>query len=327
MRRRRRVRRGDRHDLEAGLNERGDAGTNAAASGSFVAAPGRLDVEVARVLGVTRAEAQRAIDEGHVLVDGRPRPKSHRLLGGEEVSASPRAAGDLAVDRTPVDVRYEDDSLLVVAKPPGLPVHPTASRRSGALVNRLLGLGVPLSTAGGADRPGIVHRLDAGTSGLMVVAKDDEAHARLSAMFRRHEADRRYLALVRGTPSVDRLRIEAPLERRGARIVARRTSGREAATEIEVRERFDRATLVEARPQTGRTHQIRVHLSSAGHPILGDRRYGGGGGDADRLGLTRPFLHSWRIAFDHPLTGARVEVEEPLPADLRRALDRLERGA
>jgi 23S rRNA pseudouridine1911/1915/1917 synthase len=293
---------------------------------TFVAEPGRLDVEVARALDVPRAEAQRAIDEGRVLVQGRSRPKSFRLVGGETVEASTRHPGDLPVEHEPVDVRYEDQHLMVVAKPSGLPVHPTAARRTGTLVNRLLGLGVPLSTGGDPDRPGIVHRLDAGTSGLMVVAKDDETHHALSLMFRRHVVDRRYLALVRGRIA-DRLLIDAPLERRGARVVARETTGRQAATEVEARERFDRATLVEARPRTGRTHQIRVHLSSAGHPIIGDRRYGGGGGHADRLGLTRPFLHSWRIAFDHPITGARIEVEEPLPADLRRALDRLERDA
>ena len=281
---------------------------------TFVAEPGRLDVEVARALDVPRAEAQRAIDEGRVLVQGRSRPKSFRLAGGETVETSIRRAGDLPVEREPVDIRYEDDHLMVVAKPAGLPVHPTAARRTGTLVNRLLGLGVPLSTGGDPDRPGIVHRLDAGTSGLIVVAKDDETHEALSEMFRRHDVDRRYLALVRGRIA-DHVLIDAPLERRGARVVARETSGRQAATEVE------------ARPRTGRTHQIRVHLSSAGHPILGDRRYGGGGGDADRLGLARPFLHSWRIAFDHPVTGARVEVEEPLPDDLRRALDRLERDA
>ncbi|HXY73597.1 MAG TPA: RluA family pseudouridine synthase [Actinomycetota bacterium] len=291
-------------------------------AGTFVAQPGRLDVEVARALDVPRAEAQRAIDEGRVLVEGRARPKSFRLAGGETVEASVRAAGDLPVEHDPVVVRYEDDHLMVVAKPAGLPVHPTAARRDGTLVNRLLGMGVPLSSGGDPDRPGIVHRLDAGTSGLMVVAKDDATHETLSAMFRRHDVDRRYLALVRGRIA-DHVLIDAPLERRGARVVARQATGRGAATEVGVRERFERATLVEARPRTGRTHQIRVHLSSAGHPIIGDRRYGGGGGDADRLGLTRPFLHSWRVAFDHPVTGERVEVDEPLPPDLQRALDRV----
>ena len=148
----------------------------------------------------------------------------------------------------------------------------------------------------------------------MVVAKDEAAYRGLAEQFRRHAVDRRYLALVRGSLSNDHLVIEAPLERQGARIVARATTGKAAETDVEVRERFERATLVEARPRTGRTHQIRVHLSSAGHPILGDRRYGGGGDEATRLGLTRPFLHSWFIAFDHPVTGERVELEEPLPA-------------
>jgi 23S rRNA pseudouridine1911/1915/1917 synthase len=187
-------------------------------------------------------------------------------------------------------------------------------------VNRLLGMDVPLSSAGGPDRPGIVHRLDAGTSGLLIVAKNDETQAALAAMLSRHEIERRYLALVRGSLEYDRFAVEAPLGRHGARIQVRHGSGKEAGTGFEVRERFANATLLEAAPRTGRTHQIRVHLSSIGHPILGDRAYGGGGDDAKRLALERPFLHSWRIAFTHPMTGGRVEVEEPLPEDLERAL-------
>ena len=192
-------------------------------------------------------------------------------------------------------------------------------------MNRLLGAGVALYPGGEPDRPGIVHRLDAGTSGLMVVAKDEPAFTGLSSMFRRHDVDRRYLALVRGVVTTDRFLIEAPLERQGARVVARATTGRPASTEVEVRERFEKATLLEARPRTGRTHQIRVHLSATGHPIIGDRRYGGGGDLADRLRLTRPFLHSWFIGFDHPVTGERIEIEDPLPEDLQRALDALRR--
>jgi 23S rRNA pseudouridine1911/1915/1917 synthase len=149
------------------------------------------------------------------------------------------------------------------------------------------------------------------------VAKDDGTHAALSEMFRRHQVERRYLALVRGHTGPDRFLIEAPLGRRAARILVRAVTGKHAATEIEVRERLPGSTLVEARPRTGRTHQIRVHLAAVGHPILGDRAYGG----ADER-LTRPFLHSWRIAFDHPMTGRRVEIEDPLPSDLKEALDR-----
>jgi 23S rRNA pseudouridine1911/1915/1917 synthase len=224
-------------------------------------------------------------------------------------------------DSEPVPVLYEDDHLLVVAKPGGVVTHPNARRRTGTLVNRLLGMGIQLSGGSDPDRPGIVHRLDAGTSGVMVVAKDDTAHAGLAEVFRRHAADRRYLALVRGRLGHERFLIEAPLERRGARIRVGAMTGREATTEVEVRERLTRATFVEVRPLTGRTHQIRVHLAAAGHPILGDRAYGGGGDDARRLGLARPFLHSWRIAFDHPVTGERIEVEDPLPRDLQAALE------
>jgi 23S rRNA pseudouridine1911/1915/1917 synthase len=253
-------------------------------------------------------------------VNGTVRQKSFRLLGGEAVEAVPRDPGDLQPEPGPLDVRFEDEHLLVLSKAPGMPVHPTASHRAGTLVNRLLGAGVTLYPGGEPDRPGIVHRLDAGTSGLMVVAKDEPAFTGLSSLFRSHDVDRRYLTLVRGVVTTDRFLIEAPLERQGARVVARATTGRPASTEVEVRERFEKATLMEARPRTGRTHQIRVHLSAVGHPIIGDRRYGGGGDSADRLGLVRPFLHSWFIGFDHPVTGERVEIEDPLPNDLAKAL-------
>jgi 23S rRNA pseudouridine1911/1915/1917 synthase len=190
-------------------------------------------------------------------------------------------------------------------------------------VNRLLGMGMPLSEAGGTDRPGIVHRLDAGTSGLLVVAKEDETHRRLTAMLAAREVGREYLALVRGEVAHEAFTVDAPLGRDRARVAVRRGTGVEAVTELEVRERFPGATLLVARPRTGRTHQIRVHLRSVGHPILGDRAYGGGGDDALRFGLSRPFLHAWRLFFPHPVTGDRIEVEEPLPDDLASALERV----
>ena len=203
-------------------------------------------------------------------------------------------------------VRYRDEHLVVVVKPAGVITHPTATHRAGTLVNRLLGMGVPLAPAGGVDRPGIVHRLDVGTSGLMLVASTDAAFAGLRAQLKRHEIDRRYLALVRGAPEHDVFSVEAPLGRRAARIIVDRVEGRAAATAFEVRERLPRTALVEAAPRTGRTHQIRVHLQAIGHPIVGDRSYGGGGDEARRVGLRRPFLHSWRLAFDHPITGERA---------------------
>ena len=218
---------------------------------------------------------------------------------------------------------FEDEHLLVVSKPGGLVTHPTARRRSGTLVNRLLGMGIRLAPAGGELRPGIVHRLDAGTSGLLIVAKTDVAYAELRERFRQHAVDRRYLALVRGQVAHDRFGVEAPLSRRAAKIVVDRVDGRPAATSFEVRERMPRATLLEAAPETGRTHQIRVHLSAIGHPILGDRAYGGGGDDAARAGLSRPFLHAWRLRFRHPVTGEQISLEDPLPGELVDVLTRV----
>jgi 23S rRNA pseudouridine1911/1915/1917 synthase len=288
------------------------------------ATPGRLDSVLSSLANLPRADVQRAIARGRVLVDGEPKEKSFRLAGGEVIDAD--FATEVPVEPGGVPVRYEDDHLAVVAKPAGMVTHPTATRRQGTLVNRLLGMGMTLSRGGEEDRPGIVHRLDAGTSGLLIVAKDDEAHRAIVSMLSARRIARTYLALVRGKVTPDRFTVEAPLGRRGARVTVRRIAGVEAATDIEVVRRFADATLVEARPRTGRTHQIRVHLSSVGHPILGDRSYGGGGEDARRLGLTRPFLHSWRLAFDHPITGRHVEVEEPLPDDLDAALKQTEVG-
>jgi len=290
---------------------------------TFQAGSGRLDAEVASRLAIPRAEAQRAIALGGVRVDGLARPKSHRLAGGELVEVDLAPALDLPAEGPPLGLAYRDQHLAVVRKPSGLPTHPTENRRSGTVVNRLLGMGLPLASGGGALRPGIVHRLDAGTSGLLVVACDEPTYEALAGMFRRHDADRRYLALVRGVVGHDRFEVDAPLGRSGARIRVDATGGRRAATSFEVRERLERATLLEAAPRTGRTHQIRVHLSAVGHPVLGDGRYGGGGDDARALGLARPFLHAWRIAFDHPVTGERLDLEDPLPKDLARALRRV----
>jgi 23S rRNA pseudouridine1911/1915/1917 synthase len=168
-----------------------------------------------------------------------------------------------------------------------------------------------------------VHRLDAGTSGLIVVAKTDRAYEALRGLFHAHAVDRAYLALVRGTIANDTFGVDAPLGRRASKIVVDATEGRRAETGFEVRERLRGATLLEAVPRTGRTHQIRVHLAAIGHPILGDRIYGGGGDDARRLGLDRPFLHAWRLGFAHPVTGERVTLEEDLPDDLAAVLGQL----
>jgi 23S rRNA pseudouridine1911/1915/1917 synthase len=293
----------------------------------LVGEPGRLDAVVARLLGRPRADVQRAIQAGDVLVDGIPRPKSFRLIGGESLAVDLGDEEPVPAEGPPVPVRLEDEHLLVVAKPAGLVTHPTARRRTGTLVNRLLGMDVRLSSVNGPLRPGIVHRLDAGTSGLMLVAKDDPTHEALARAFAAHAIDRRYLALVRGAVEHDAFAVDAPLGRRAARIRIDAGEGRVARTGFGVRDRFPRATLLEAIPRTGRTHQIRVHLAAIGHPILGDRSYGGAGADAAALDLRRPFLHSWRIAFDHPVTGERIELEEPIPEDLEHALGTLRSGA
>jgi 23S rRNA pseudouridine1911/1915/1917 synthase len=277
---------------------------------------------VAELAGIPRADVHRAIASGQVLVDGAPRSKSLRLVGGERIIVNLLDPGELLPDPGGLPIRYEDDHLLVVSKPPGELTHPTKTKRTGTVVNRLLGMGVPLSSGSEPDRPGIVHRLDAGTTGLLLVAKDDATHARLVQMLAAREIRREYLALVRGSPAHDRFGVEAPLTKRRGRVMVRRGDGVEAATDFEVIERHTGSTLLIARPRTGRTHQIRVHLSSIGHPILGDNVYGGGGEDAKRLGLRRPFLHAWRLSLAHPVTGDPLELEDPLPADLVEPLER-----
>ena len=287
---------------------------------TYVGESGRLDAVLAHLTGAARADIQRAIAAGDVTVDGAARPKSFRLEGGELLEVRLGHSEALQPEPGGVPIRWQDLDLMVICKPAGLVTHPTENHRTGTLVNRLLAMDIPLSTVGGPLRPGIVHRLDAGTSGLMLVAHTDRAHEAIQEMMRGHLVGRRYLALVRGHVENEQFAVDAPLGRKADRVVIDHTEGRDAETAFEVRERFDNATLLDATPKTGRTHQIRVHLRAIGHPILGDRAYGGLGDDAKRLGLTRPFLHSWQLRFVHPLTGELIELEEPLPEDLAAAL-------
>jgi 23S rRNA pseudouridine1911/1915/1917 synthase len=290
----------------------------------------RLDEVLAELAGVSRARAARWAAAGVVEVDGRARPKSHRLRGGERLAwappAAPPAGGPLAED-LPLTVRYEDDRLLVVAKPAGLVVHPGPGHPTGTLVNALLGRsGTPLPAGGPADRPGIVHRLDKDTSGLLLVAKDDGAHLALSRDLAAHRVERRYLALVQGrlpaaTGTVDAPVGRHPRDRKRMAVVAK--GGRRAVTHWRVLETFPAVQLAEASLETGRTHQVRVHLASLRHPLVGDRTYGADPVLAARLGVARPFLHAWRLGFRHPADGHQVELTEPLPDDLQSVLDRL----
>jgi 23S rRNA pseudouridine1911/1915/1917 synthase len=291
----------------------------------------RLDEVVAALAGVSRAAAARWAEDGRVLVDGRPRAKSHRLRGGEALAWEPPAAapaGPPAPEARPLAVRYEDERLLVVAKPAGLVVHPAPGHPTGTLVNALLGREGSLSSAGGQDRPGIVHRLDKDTSGLLLVAKDDATHRALARELAAHRIERRYLALAQGHLPAEAGTVDAAMGRhpRDRKRMAVVPGGRRAVTHWLVRDRLPGADLVEASLETGRTHQIRVHLAHLRHPVAGDRAYGADPRLAARLGLDRPFLHAWRLAFDHPADGRRVEITEPLPPDLEAVLERLRGG-
>jgi 23S rRNA pseudouridine1911/1915/1917 synthase len=284
------------------------------------AEPARLDRALAGRDEVgSRSLAERLIADGSVLVDGERRPKSHRLEGGEEVVVElPEPEAPLAAEPMELDVAWEDEHLLVVDKPAGVVVHPAGGHRSGTLAQGLLALD---AAGGDDDRPGIVHRLDRDTSGLLVVARSEEAHARLQELIRRREVERRYLALVRGTPRSRTGRIEAPIGRDRtdrSRHSLDTATPREAVTWFEVEEPLGPRALLGIRLGTGRTHQIRVHLEAIELPVCGDPVYGVAGD----LGLERQFLHARSLAFDHPLTGERVEAESPLPPDLAAALER-----
>jgi 23S rRNA pseudouridine1911/1915/1917 synthase len=309
------------------------AGQDDRASRSARRAAGRrLDEAVAELAGVSRAAAARWIADGRVLVDGRVRPKAWRLQGGESVSIdAPEQPppGPPQPEALPVEVRYEDEHLLVVAKPAGLVVHPAPGHTSGTLVNALLGRVGTLSAGGSRDRPGIVHRLDRDTSGLLLAAKDDATHAALAADLAARRIERGYQALAQGSlgPPDDGL-VDAPIGRhpRDRRRMAVVPGGRPARTRWHALERFGPATHLEVRLDTGRTHQVRVHLAHLRHPLAGDLVYGADPRLAERLGLARPFLHAWRLAFTHPASGRRVELVEPLPPDLAAVLARLRAG-
>lgn len=301
------------------------------ASATEEAAGRRLDEVVAQLAGTSRAQAARWATDGLVEVDGRPRPKAHRLRGGERVAWAPPPApprGEPQAEHRPLEVRYEDDRLLVVAKPAGLVVHPGPGHPTGTLVNALLGRpGTSLSTGGGAaGRPGIVHRLDKDTSGLLLVAKDDATHLALARDLAAHRVERHYLALVQGRLPAGTGTVDAPVGRHPRdrkRMAVLPAGGRQAVTHWRVLETFPAVQLTEATLETGRTHQVRVHLASLRHPLVGDRTYGADPTLATRLAVGRPFLHAWRLAFTHPTTGTLVDLTEPLPPDLQTPLDHL----
>lgn len=284
----------------------------------------RVDVVLARRAGVTRVLAQRALRSGEVTVSGRPVRPSHRIERGDTVAGEVRAPvlGPPGAEDIAIEVRYADDRVLVVSKPPGLVTHPARGNESGTLVNALVALGGPLAGLGSV-RPGIVHRLDKDTSGLLLVARDDACQAYLVDALRSRRIERSYLALVRGGLPAPTGTVDAPLARHPTRrrLFAVVPSGRRSVTHYRVLAEGARAALLEVALETGRTHQIRVHLAHIGHAVLGDRTYGGATELARRLGLERPFLHAHRLVFPHPDGGERVAVDDPLPPDLVAALE------
>jgi 23S rRNA pseudouridine1911/1915/1917 synthase len=285
----------------------------------------RLDVVLGRLPQIgSRSQAAALIASGAVMVEGAPAAKSRLVGAGETVTLLLPGVSRPDIGRqTAVPVVHEDEWLLVVNKPAGMAVHPSRGHASGTMVQSLSGHGL----AGGEDfRPGVVHRLDKDTSGLLVVAKSTEAHRRLVAMMRRRAIDRRYLALVQGGFTAESGTIEAPVGRDPVRRTSMTVGGlaaREATTHFTVLERLGELTLVEVRLETGRTHQIRVHFSAIGHPVAGDPLYA----RRNPLGLGRQFLHSHRLAFLHPFSGEDLQFNAPLPDDLEMVLRRLRAGS
>jgi 23S rRNA pseudouridine1911/1915/1917 synthase len=292
---------------------------------------------------LSRSRLQALIQAGSVLVDGKPALPSRKLRGGESISVEIPAEAPAVpqAQALPLRILHEDEALLVVDKEAGMVIHPAAGVQEGTLVNALLFHVDELEASEEDPRPGIVHRLDKDTSGCLVVAKTQAAQQALQAAFQERVVEKRYLALVHGSPKEDRFTMDTPFGRHPTdriRFTARNPVGieRRAITHVEVRERYTGASLVEVDLETGRTHQIRVHLSERGHPLLADVLYGGAkrearlrGQDPVRLAaqaLGRQALHAWRLSFPHPTTGERLHFEAPLPADFEAALSILRAG-
>lgn len=291
----------------------------------------RLDAGLSRLLGLSRTVVAALAEDGRVSLDGRQAGKSDRLLAGSwlevelpapdtptDIAAAPEVVGGL-------EVRHADDDVIVVDKPIGVAAHPSPGWTGPTVLGGLAALGYRVSTSGAAERQGIVHRLDAGTTGVMVVAASERAYTALKRAFKDRTVDKRYHALAQGHPDPSGGTIDAPIARhpRHDHRFAVVAGGRESITHYDTIEAFRAASLLDIRLETGRTHQIRVHLSALRHPCVGDLTYGADPVLAKRAGLTRQWLHARALGFEHPGDGRRVEFSSPYPADLDRALDAL----
>jgi len=289
----------------------------------------RLDAALARMFGLSRSQAQDLVGNGAVLIDGSPAAKSDRVRAGDWLDVTlPAPPVPLVARPEPVPglgILYEDADIVVVDKPIGVAAHPTPGWTGPTVLQGLLAAGHTVATSGAAERQGIVHRLDAGTTGVMVVAKSEPAYSALKQAFRHREVDKRYHALVQGHPDPLRGTVDAPIGRHpsGDGRFAIVSDGRPSVTHYDTLEAFRGASLLDVGLETGRTHQIRVHMAAVRHPCVGDRLYGADPVLAERLGLSRQWLHAVKLSFAHPADGRRVEFVSPYPADLSRALDML----
>ncbi len=292
----------------------------------------RLDIALTRLIGLSRTRAAELVAEGAVLVDGRPGAKSDRLLAGSVLTVDlrePERAPALPPEPVPgMRVLFDDDDVVVVDKPVGVAAHPSPGWSGPTVVGGLAAAGYRISTSGAAERQGIVHRLDVGTSGVMAVAKSEQAYTSLKRQFKERTVEKIYHAVVQGHCDPLSGTIDAPIDRHPQHDYkwAVVTGGKPSVTHYDTLEAFPHASLLEVHLETGRTHQIRVHMAALRHPCVGDLTYGADPGLSKRVGLTRQWLHALRLGFDHPSTGERIVVASEYPQDLATALERLRAG-
>lgn len=289
----------------------------------------RIDAAVARMLGFSRTKAAELVEQGEVVLDDAVPDKATRVRGGAilEVTIPAPAAPVRVVPETiqGLHVLYDDDDVVVIDKPVGVAAHPSPGWTGPTVIGGLAGLGYRISTSGAAERQGVVHRLDVGTTGVMVVAKSERGYTSLKHQFKVRSVDKIYHALVQGHPDPSSGTVDAPIDRHPTHDYkwAVVQGGKPSVTHYDTLEAFPHASLLEIHLETGRTHQIRVHMSALRHPCVGDATYGADPTLTKRLGLTRQWLHARRLAFDHPSTGERITFESPYPTDLAMALDRI----